>query len=101
MSGRIEVKERDIQRMGDPGKWMPVALVKRRRRPVNRLPVHAGLQMRIVKDVARIVVIDETVVKRREIDRNGCNSKQQTKGNWARQNVQGGRNKRWRLRNHG
>src|SRR5260370_32364741 len=100
MPGRIQMEKRNIQRVRNPSERMPIAFVIRSRNTADRLPVQAGLNMRIVNDVTRVVVIDKTVVESGEIHRDRGENQQQAKDGVAQCSPRGSRGWWLRLRRH-
>ena len=59
MAGRIELEKLAIQGVRKPGQRMPVGLIESCERPMHRVPVQPLLHVQVVRDVTRVIVIDE------------------------------------------
>src|ERR1039458_3831842 len=58
-SSGLEAEELTVQHMGKPGQRMPVAGVAGLKGPNNILPLQPALNMRILRDIIRVVIIDK------------------------------------------
>ena len=73
----VEPKERAVSHVGDPGQRMPVARVPGGQRPAEAGPGQPLLDRGIVRDVVVVVVIDEGMRPRRQINQQRGKRKQQ------------------------
>ena len=58
-AGGIVAEELPIQRMREPCQRMPVRGIARRQRPLDGLPMQAGLDVNVLGDVVGVVVVGE------------------------------------------
>ena len=77
MSRGIQVKQRAIQRVGDPGQRMPVRLLGRRQRPLESVGSQALAHVRIIDDVSVIVIIHKRMAVDRVVERQRDHRQQQ------------------------
>lgn len=66
MAGGVQSEHLHVGHVAEPSQRMPVGCVKRTERPLYALPTEAGLDLRIIGDVERIVVAQETVARERQ-----------------------------------
>ena len=57
MAPGTPVKKLDVNHVADPGERVPVGRIKTGERPANRFPTQTGMNVRVPKDVDRIVEI--------------------------------------------
>ena len=61
VTGRILMEQLPVERVRQPGERMPVSLLGCGESPGDRFPSEAVADMKILRDVAVVVVIDERV----------------------------------------
>ena len=59
MSRRIQAKQRAIERVRHPSQRMPVRLLRRGQGPRNRIGSQALADVRIIDDIAVVVIVHE------------------------------------------
>src|SRR5664280_3514412 len=83
MASRFELKELAIQGVRKPGHGMPIGLIVAGESPLDRVPVESGLNVDIFRDVGVVVVIDEWVMRRRVVERDGGDDQEKTKNKYS------------------
>jgi hypothetical protein len=79
MQGGFLAEELAIERVREPSDGMPVAGVTGCEGPANILPIEAGLDVWVGRDVIRIVVVDEIVVERGQVNGESQDGKEKAK----------------------
>ena len=67
--GGIQAKQRTIKRVRHPGEWMPVRLLGRGQRPRDGIGGQSLTEVRVVDDIAVIIVVHERVAVDRVVKR--------------------------------
>ena len=96
--GRILMKQLPVERVRQPGQRMPVPLLGCSESPGDRLPGEAVVDVKILRDVTVVVVIDERVAVDRVVERESGDHEEKAKNDVA---LFGRREKTWRLLRHG
>ncbi len=71
VSGRILMEKLVVKRMRQPGERMPVSLLGSGHGPSDGVPVQALVDVRVLGDVAVVVIIDEGMAVDRVVERQG------------------------------
>ena len=69
VSGRILLEQLIIKRVRQPGERMPVSLLRGSEGPSDRVPAQPVADVRILGDIAVVVIIDEGMAVDRVIER--------------------------------
>ena len=76
VTGGIQLKKLAIQGVREPGQRMPVGLIVSGERPLDRVPLQAGLHVHVFRDVDGVVVVDERMLVYRIVEREGRDRQQ-------------------------
>src|ERR1035438_352263 len=80
VAGGVGLKKLIVQGVRQPGEGMPVARLAGSERPLQRVPVQAGLDLFILGYINIVIVIDERVTANRVVQRNRRNHEQNSQG---------------------
>jgi hypothetical protein len=69
MSGRVQVKELIVERVGKPGKGMPVGVLRGGPCPGDRRGAESIVDVWIFSDVAIVVIVDKGMPVDRVVER--------------------------------
>src|SRR3984885_12961370 len=79
MTGGVEMKKLNIERVRQPRQRMPeTSLSRRGQRPLETLPIESAADVGIVGDVAVVVAIDKRVARNRVVKNQSSQNQQQT-----------------------
>jgi len=73
----LEAKKLAIRHVRNPGQRVPVAGVAGGKSPNNIRPLQPALNLRVLGDVVRVVIVDEAMPRHRQKDRQGRQCQQQ------------------------
>ena len=101
MPARVESVELAVQRMRPPRQRMPIARVSGLKRPGQGIEAQTVVEMGIMEDVCRVIIVDKAEAENRGIERQSAQPEQETNSGatpgifpiHARQSSRGGRQK--------
>src|SRR6202011_2596596 len=65
VAGRFQAEKLTVESMGEPGQRMPVRLIISGESPLDGRPRQALPHMKVTRDIAEVVIVDERVVNHR------------------------------------
>ena len=62
VTSRIQLEELVVESVRQPGNWVPVGVIKTRECPLHGVPSQTRAHMRVIRNVAVVVVVHESVM---------------------------------------